>query len=128
MQDISLLNVEPDELNNDPTKEIIIEEMIDTTKGLTLEVMTDLIIEILLEKEETLEKEADTQTLIIVIEEELVFVHPHPIIEMLTTLAMKILLLLLLSQHQRNGNNSLTTLLFVQLCLHICMKKLKMLT
>jgi hypothetical protein len=106
VQAILLLNVEPDELNNDPTKEIIIEEMIDATKGLDLEVVIDLTIEILLEKEETLEKEADTQTPIIVIEEELVFAHPHPTIETLTTLAMKILLLLLLSQHQRNGNNS----------------------
>jgi len=99
MQDISLLNVEPDKLNNDPTKEIIIEEMRDATKGHTLEVMIDLITKILLEKEKTLEKEADTQTLIIVIEEELVFIHSHLIIEMLTTLAIKILLLLFLLQH-----------------------------
>ena len=97
--DTLLLNVEPDELINDPTKEIIIEGMTDVTKDLTLVVMIDPIIEILLAKKKILEKEADTQTPIIMIEEELVFAHPHPTTEMLITLDMKILLSLLLSLH-----------------------------
>ena len=126
--DTLLLNVEPDELTNNPTKEIIIEEMTDVTKDLALVVMIDLIIKTLLEKEKTLEKEADTQTHIIITEEELVFAYFHPIIEMLIILDMMIFLLPLLLLSQENRNNSLIILSFVLLCLHTCKKKLKMLT
>src|ERR1700752_139561 len=83
-------------------EEIIIGEMI--TKEMTIEEMNveDLIliavialIEVLHKTEEILkkilEKEADIQTLIITIVEELAFVLPHLIIETLTILVMTVL-------------------------------------
>ena len=106
-------------------EEIIIGEMI--TEEMTIEEMNveDLVlvavitlIEVFHETEEILEKilekEADIQTLIITIVEELVSVLPHLIVETLTTLVMTVLHLqppqfLLIT----SGNTSSTTPLSV---------------
>ena len=106
-------------------EEIVIEEMI--TEEMTIEKMNveDLVhvvvialIEVLHETEEILEKilekEADIQTLIIMIVEELASILPHPTVETLTTLVMTVLHLqppqfLLVT----SGNTSSTTLLSV---------------